>query len=252
LGYFSSNRPGGKGGDDIYGFRISEKPGLRTLIFKGKVVKTPYDESISGASVIVRDAEGKTLKQVATGLDGGYQVEIPYADVVTLEVTKEAFSTFKETYNPKSLQELEKSSMKIELSSFTDVVEEKEGKMVLDLKDFFFTSGQSNLTPEITTELDKVVKVVSQFPKMQFSIETHTDSRGSRSSNQKVSQQRSDAIKAYLIQNGVNSENITSSKGFGEDKIINDCSDGVYCLDFLHQQNLRTLFVVENFEAISQ
>lgn len=252
MGYFSSNRPGGKGGDDVYGFRISEKPGLRTLIFKGKVVKTPYDQLIAGASILVRDAEGNVLKQATTGLNGAYQLEIPYNAVVTLEVSKETYSTFKETYNPKSLQDLEKSAMKIELSSITDIVEEKEGKMVLDLKDFFFASGQSNLTPEITTELDKVVNVVEQFPELKFSIETHTDSRGSRSSNQKVSQQRSDAIKGYLLTNGVPSKNITGSKGFGEDSIVNNCSDGVYCLDFLHKQNLRTLFVVENFEALSQ
>jgi len=124
--------------------------------------------------------------------------------------------------------------------------------MVLNLKDFFFASGQSDLTPEITMEIDKVVDAVKKFPKMKFSIETHTDSRGGRSSNQKVSEQRSAAIKAYLLKNGVPSENITSSKGYGEDKIMNNCTDGVYCLDFLHQQNLRTLFVVENYDELSQ
>lgn len=252
IGYFSSNRPGGRGSDDVYGFKISEKPGLRTLIFMGKVVKPPYDELISDASVIIRDADGKLLKETVTGVNGAYQVEIPYKAVVTLEVSKETFSTFKETYNPKGLQELENRPLIIELSSITDIVEEKEGKTVLDVKDFFFVSGQSNLTLEITAELDKVVDAIKKFPKLKFSIETHTDSRGGRSSNQKVSQQRSDAIKAYLLKNGVPSENITSSKGFGEDKLVNNCSDGVYCLDFLHMQNLRTLFVVENYDKLSQ
>ena len=251
-GYFSSNRPGGKGGDDIYGYSIAEKPGLRTLIFKGDVVKTPYDQPVAGASVVIRDAEGKILKQTTSGADAMFQLEMPYKAVVSLEVSKEGFSTFYETYNPKSLQELEKSAMNIELSSITDIVKEEEGKMVLDLNNFFFTSGQSNLTSGITIELDKVVDIIKQFPKLKFRIETHTDSRGSRSSNQKISQRRSDTIKAYLVENGVPFENITGSKGYGEDQIINNCSDGVYCLDFLHKQNLRTLFVVENFEGLSQ
>lgn len=251
-GYFSSNRPGGKGSDDIYGFKVSEKPGLRTLIFKGKVVKPPYDELIADASVIVRNADGKVLKEAITGANGLYLIEIPYNAVVSMEVSKETYSTFKETYNAKGLQELEKAPLKIELSSVDDIVKEKEGKTVLNLKDFFFASGQSNLTLEITAELDKAVDVIQKFPKLKFSIETHTDSRGSRSSNQKVSQQRSDAIKAYLLQNGVPTENITGSIGFGEDRIINNCSDGVYCLDFLHKQNLRTLFVVENYDELAQ
>ncbi len=252
MGYFSSNRPGGKGDDDIYGFKISEKPGLRTLIFRGNVVKPPYDQSISDASIKVLDGDGKVLKEVLSGSNGSYQVEIPYNSVVTLEVSKRTFSTFKETYNPKGLQELEKASSKIELSSIADIVEEKEGKMVLNLKDFFFASGQSNLTPEIIMEIDKVVDAVKKFPNMKFSIETYTDSRGGRSSNQKVSEQRSAAIEAYLLNNGVPSESITGSQGFGEDKIVNNCTDGVYCLDFLHQQNLRTLFVVDNYDELSQ
>lgn len=252
MGYFSSNRPGGKGGDDIYGFKIGEKPGLQTLNFRGKVVKPPYDQSLSDASIKVLDGDGKVLKEVFSGANGVYQLEIPYHPVVTLEVSKETFSRFTETYNPKGLKELEKAPLKIELSSIADIVEEKEGKMVLNLKDFFFASGQSNLTPEITMEIDKVVDAVKKFPKMKFSIETHTDSRGGRSSNQKVSEQRSAAIKAYLLKNGVPSESITGAKGFGEDKIINNCTDGVYCLDFLHKQNLRTLFVVENYDELSQ
>ncbi len=252
IGYFSSNRPGGKGNDDVYGFKISEIPGMRTLIFRGKVVKPPYDQSISDASIKVLDADGKVLKEVITNDNGAYQLEIPYHPVVTLEVSKETFSTFTETYNPKGLQELEKTPLKIELSSIADIVEEKEGKMVLNLKDFFFASGQSNLTPDITMEIDKVVDAVKKFPRMKFSIETHTDSRGSRSSNERISEQRSAAIKSYLLKNGVPSESITGSKGFGEDKIVNNCTDGVYCLDFLHKQNLRTLFVVENYDELSQ
>lgn len=252
MGYFASNRTGGKGGDDIYGFKISEKPGLRTLIFSGKVVKPPYDQSLSDASIKVLDGDGKVLKEVFSGANGAYQLEIPYYPVITLEVSKETFSTFTETYNPKGLKEIEKTPLKIELSSIADIVEEKEGKMVLNLNDFFFASGQSNLIPEITVEIDKVVDAVKKFPKLKFSIETHTDSRGGRSSNQKISEQRSAAIKAYLLKNDVPSENITSSKGFGEDRIMNNCTDGVYCLDFLHQQNLRTLFVVENYDELSQ
>ncbi len=252
IGYFSSNRTGGKGGDDIYGFKISEKPGLRTLIFRGKVVKPPYDQSISDASIKVLDGDGKVMKETFSSANGAYQLEIPYRSVVTLEVSKETFSTFTKTYNPKGLKELENTASKIELSSIADIVEEKEGKMILNLNDFFFASGQSNLTPDITMEIDKVVDAVKKFPEMKFSIETHTDSRGGRSSNQRISEQRSAAIKVYLLEKGVPSENIISSKGFGEDKIVNNCTDGVYCLDFLHKQNMRTLFVVENYDELSQ
>ncbi|HET8737445.1 MAG TPA: OmpA family protein, partial [Pricia sp.] len=252
LGYFSSNRPAGKGSDDLYGFKIDEKPGLPTLVFTGKVVEPQYEQSIENVSVQVLDADGELLKEVFTDTDGAYQLEIPYTDIVTLLISKEGYSTFNETYNPKGLEALEKTALKIPLYSIADMVKEEEGKTVLDVKDFYFDTGSSDLTPAITAELDKVVDAAKNFPELQLAIETYTDSRGDSNANRRLSQQRSETIEAYLVGHGVPSENITSSKGFGEDKILNNCTDGVYCLDFLHKQNQRTLFVVGNYGELSQ
>ncbi|NNE77727.1 MAG: OmpA family protein [Pricia sp.] len=113
LGYFSSNRPGGRGNDDIYGFKVSEKPGLRTLIFRGEVVKPQYDVPIEDVSVKVLGADGQVLKEAFTKEDGTYQMEIPYTDLVTLKVTKNTYSTFEEKYNPRGLEEVQKTPLKI-------------------------------------------------------------------------------------------------------------------------------------------
>ncbi|MEN8790044.1 MAG: OmpA family protein, partial [Flavobacteriaceae bacterium] len=99
-------------------------------------------------------------------------------------------------------------------------------------------------------ELDKVVAIVSQFPQLQLRIESHTDSRGGSSTNFRVSQARADAIQKYLQDNGVPSSNILYAVGYGEDKIINQCKNGVYCLDFLHRQNERQLIVILNYNLL--
>ena len=252
MGYFSSNRPGGKGNDDIYGFKIASKPGPRTLIFKGTVVKPPYDTPIANVGVTVFDKDGAVLSQLVTNANGAYQVEIPYTDVVSMEISKDGYSTFKEKYNPKELEELQKAPSQIQLVSLEDIVREKEGKNVLSLNNFYFETGKSNVTLAMTPELDKVVDAIKKFPKLKISIETHTDSRGGSSSNKRISEKRSAAIKAYLLANGVPNENITKAVGYGEEKITNNCTNGVYCLDFLHKQNLRTLFVIENYEELSK
>ena len=252
LGYFSSNRPGGKGKDDIYGFKVSEKPGIRTLVFRGKVVKPQFDFPIVDVAVKLIDADGKLLKETFTSDNGSYHMEIPYNDIVTIEISKDTYSIFKETYNPTGLDELQKKPLDVQLVAIQDIIEEKEGKTVLDINNFFFSTGKSDVNLEISQALDEVVDAIKKFPELKIAIETHTDSRGGNSSNKRISQKRSDAIKAYLLQNGVSSENITKSVGYGEEKILNNCTDGVYCLDFLHQKNLRTLFVVENYEELSQ
>ncbi|MFC4097589.1 OmpA family protein [Euzebyella saccharophila] len=250
MGYFSSNRPGGKGADDIYGYRVSGQPGLQTIIFRGKVVQPPYDEPLQDVNISLTDANGNLLKQAVTRRDGSYHMEIPYTDVVTLSIAKKSFSSLTETYNPKTLEEMQKAPKQVQLSSIGDIMRDREGKKVLDVNDFYFASGKSTLTPDINLVLDRVVEMVQMFPEIQLSIETHTDSRGGRSSNKRVSEKRSEAIKAYLLQKGLSESNIVKTAGFGEEKILNNCKDGVYCLDFLHKQNLRTLFVVENYEEL--
>ncbi|WKX78522.1 OmpA family protein [Zobellia laminariae] len=215
-------------------------------------MKPQYDEPIAGVEVKVLDNNGGLLSQMFTKEDGTYQVEIPYTDIVSMEMIKDGYSTFRETYNPKELEELQKAPLQVQLASLSDIVKEKEGKKVLNVNNFFFETGKSNVNIAMTAELDKVVDAIKKFPELRISIETHTDSKGGSSSNKRISEKRSQAIKAYLLSNGVSSENITKAVGYGEEKIINNCTNGVYCLDFLHKQNLRTLFVIDNYDAISQ
>ena len=126
------------------------------------------------------------------------------------------------------------------------MIEVKEGKTVIKLKKFYFGTGSSKITPEIAIELDKVVDVLASFPNIQLNIETYTDSRGSSNTNLRYTKARSNAIKKYLLANGVSEGNIINTIGYGEDKILNNCKNGVYCLDILHKKNQRSLFVVLN------
>ena len=57
-------------------------------------------------------------------------------------------------------------------------------------------------------------------------------------------------IRDYLLENGVSSSNILYTIGYGEDKILNQCTNGVYCLDFLHKKNERQLIVILNYNIL--
>ena len=175
---------------------------------------------------------------------------MPFQNVITVEASKDRHSTYLETYQDEKLESLQKNDFNIGVMNIEDVVEEKENQTVLKLRKFYFGKGRSTITPEIAMELDKVVDAVTKFPKLQLRIETHTDSRGSNNYNLKLSQDRSEAIKKYLLQNGVSTDNILFTVGFGEEKITNNCTNGVFCLDMLHQQNERTLLVVLNYKTI--
>ncbi|WP_431127847.1 OmpA family protein [Flagellimonas flava] len=247
LGYFSSNRPGGKGNDDLYGFKVDEKPGLRTLIVKGKVVKSNEPTEVVGkAAVQLVDTVGNLLAETYSDEDGSYRLEIPWTKELVLKAVKDRFSETTQQFNEEELEAIEGNSHDVHLAAYDDLVEEREGQTVVKLKDFYFGRGRTQLTPEIKTELDKVVAFVKDFPFVQLRIETYTDSRGGSSTNFRLTQGRSDAIKSYLIQNGVPETNVLYSIGHGENNILNNCTNGVYCLEVLHKRNQRSLIVVLN------
>ena len=249
-GYFSSNREGGKGNDDIYGFGIREYLGPKTFYLKGEVVEPQYKQGIADVAIRLRDTEGNILKEYITGDNGRYQVEIPWRDNLVIEMAKDRHSSFYRSYDKAQLVELQKNDLNFEMVGIEDIVAERENKTVLDISDFFFARGKREVTADIAIELDKVIDILRKFPQLQLQIETHTDSRGGSNTNKVLSQRRAEAIKSYLLQNGVSSANIVSATGYGEERIMNNCTNGVYCLDFLHKQNLRTLFIVSNFEEL--
>ncbi|MEM9075586.1 MAG: OmpA family protein [Bacteroidota bacterium] len=247
LGYFASNRKGGKGKDDIYGFRVDEKPGLKTIIFKGDVVKTSRpSEKVGNASIQLVGADGNVLKETISDENGNYRLEIPWQEEIIIRSTKNRFSSYVQKLDKAEIENLENSEYRINLSLYDDLVEEKEGQKVVKFQKFFFGRGQTKLDASITPELDKVVAFVNNFPSAQLRIETYTDSRGGNSTNFRLTQARSDAVKKYLIDKGVPASTILYSIGYGEQKILNNCTNGVYCLEVLHRKNQRTLIVVLN------
>lgn len=251
LGYFASNRPGGKGNDDIYGFIVAEKPGVKTFALKGKVANTTTYQGIANASVRILDGTGKQVKEVFSAADGSYRIEIPWQSPITVQATKDLHSVFAMTYEEGDMAALEQGNVNLGIAHLEDFVEEQEEQTVLKLDKFYFARGRATITPEIAAELDKVVNAIAYFPQLQLRIEAHTDSRGSSASNFRLSQQRADAIKNYLESNGVPSSNILYSIGYGEDKILNNCTNGVYCLEVLHKRNERHLIVVLNYNLLN-
>ncbi len=245
LGYFSSNQPRGAGGDDIYGFLVEEKPGLKTLVLEGQVINTATKSSVPEAMVKVLSVEGDPIKEVVTDTDGNYRIEIPWQEEVILETTKERYSLYSQQFKGEAIEQVA-GAQNIPVVAYDNLVEEKENQTVLKLNNFYFAKGKSTITADIAKELDKVVEAVEAFPAMQLRIETHTDSRGGSAYNFRLTQARSDAIKQYLTNQGVPSSTILYSIGYGEDKILNNCTNGVFCLEMLHQHNQRSLIVVLN------
>ncbi|WP_400075577.1 OmpA family protein [Winogradskyella sp. R77965] len=82
-----------------------------------------------------------------------------------------------------------------------------------------FNSGKATFKEETNQVLQAMTAIFKEYPNADFSIEGHTDSDGSKSMNQALSERRANAVRDYLIANGISSDRLTAS-GYGEDNPI--------------------------------
>jgi OOP family OmpA-OmpF porin len=85
---------------------------------------------------------------------------------------------------------------------------------VMNLSSLIFEQGQAVIDPGSFEELDQVAEMLVTYPKMVIQLEGHTDPQGNPKRNMILSQQRVDAVKAYLIKKGAN-KNKVKTKAFG-------------------------------------
>jgi OOP family OmpA-OmpF porin len=98
---------------------------------------------------------------------------------------------------------------------------------VVKLEGVNFTSGTANFVAGATDKLDVAVQAMKDNPTIGVEIAGHTDAQGDAELNRKLSQQRADAVRKYLVDHGVAPGQVTA-KGYGEDEpaASNDTADG--------------------------
>ena len=109
-----------------------------------------------------------------------------------------------------------------------------------------WNTNSATLTPKAKQLIDsKLLPLLAQNPGVKLEIASHTDSRGSSSSNQGLSERRAQSVVNYLISKGINNSLLVAN-GFGERKLKNRCADGVSCTEREHAANRRTEFRLIN------
>lgn len=141
---------------------------------------------------------------------------------------------------------------RIDVNAFIDPVMGKvtvgtDLAKLIDLNSIYYDYMKWSIRPDAASELDKIVKVMVDNPKIKIELGSHTDTRGSSEKNLTLSERRAKSAVDYIISKGIASNRI-KAKGYGESKpLIQDAAiSKLKGADFekAHQLNRRTEFRV--------
>jgi outer membrane protein OmpA-like peptidoglycan-associated protein len=240
-GYFSSNRRGGRGDDDIYEYY--RKPLLNVL---GQVVDAINTKPIPNSVINLFDADGNKIAYMVTDKDGYYNINIDRNKDYKIVASQDKYIDDYREFTSKNISSIESV---IVANLILNPVQNVEVLAELSLNTIYFDFDKHTIREDAKKELDKIVNLMTDdYPDMVIRIESHTDSRGSLTYNDKLSIDRANATYEYLISKGIAPSRITEHKGFGERRLTNGCEDGSKCEDEEHQLNRRTQFIIVQIE----
>ena len=126
------------------------------------------------------------------------------------------------------------------LQQFSQVLDTRDTErgLVVNMSDVLFDSGKFTLRSEAREKLARIAGIVLNYPKLKLEAEGHTDNVGSQELNQKLSEQRSDSVRQYMLTQGIPESSITSvGRGFSVPVAPNETAAG-------RQKNRRVELIV--------
>lgn len=235
-GFFSSNRLGGKGDDDIYSFEEYEEK-CEQKIF-GIVTETKTGEIIPNAIVRLIDKNGGVVKSGVSDEKGHYSFNnVPCDTEYTLVGSKTDYKQGKKKVvtTSKKGQEIEAN---IQLSAL--IVDNQ-----IVISPIYFDYDKHEIRSDAAYELEHIVTVMNNHPDMVIKIESHTDCRGGANYNRILSDKRAKSTRDYIISRGIATQRIESAIGYGKDQLLFNCNNNCNsCSEEQHQKNRRSYFYI--------
>jgi outer membrane protein OmpA-like peptidoglycan-associated protein/tetratricopeptide (TPR) repeat protein len=230
-GFVSSNREGGKGGDDIYKITRLVPQYTDMLV---TVTNSETNEPVVDALVEIRDKDGVVVLTEKTNSKGQINYRPRQETSLNIKTLKADYESSMKDYTapPADADEVQVLLKPIEKIIVKDEV---------ILNPILFEFDKSNITAQGAFELDKLVAVMAKYPNMVIDAGSHTDYIGRDNYNLRLSERRAQSTVQYVISKGINASRI-SGKGYGETQPKVLC--GNKCTDEQRQMNRRSEFKI--------
>lgn len=251
-GFLTSNRPdknkralnGKTCCDDIYQFTIRQI--VIDLIAKVKDENGP----LNGAAIELTDLSAAEdietqIKTNQTGSDFNFLLDADheYRGIVS----REGYYTDTITFNTFGILDDYTVNKSIVLKA-KPVITEPEVEIVtinqaIRLNSIYYDFDDDKILPSAEGDLMTLEGLLLQYDDMVIELSSHTDSQGGARYNRELSQRRAESAKKWLTNRGIDPKRIVA-KGYGESRILNQCTNNVECTDDEHRFNRRTEFKI--------
>lgn len=248
-GFFTSNRSGGKGYDDIYKFTETRKLACDQIL-KGVVTDREAKTILPESKVSLFDEKFQFLKETTADLNGVYRFDVVCGKVYYVRAETTDYETKEGTIAVPKASGITQLPLGLDrrikpITVGTDLAK------TLNIPIIYFDLDKSFIRKDAAFELEKVLAVIKQYPKMKIDVRSHTDCRQTAKYNETLSDKRAKATVAWLIKNGIEADRLTG-KGYGESQLVNDCgcepTNKSNCTEEEHQANRRSEFIITSIE----
>src|SRR5699024_5015027 len=185
------------------------------------------------ATTLRQVKSGETVHQVSDK-DGEFKYQLDPDTDFTVYAEHEGYFSNRKEITTKDLDRSKTLYVDLRL----ELGELKEGAE-FELKNIYYDFDKSDIRPDAAKVLNDLYNMMVDNPAIKIELSSHTDSRGSDTYNKELSQRRADSAVEYLIDKGLARDRLVA-KGYGESKLVNECTDGVACSEEQHQENRRT------------
>lgn len=226
-GFFSSNRPEGKGDDDIWTF-VNDDPNLKTANYFLAGTTLSHDDNeeeyiLPNVRVMLIDYQQNILDEMVTGSDGKFNFRVyenenyelmaekQGNDANDFYVTRLHYSTIGRSVPQEELTELVTDITFDTLLYLDKIIIEK----AIVLENIYYEFAKWDITPIAAQELDRLVEILYDNPEISIELSSHTDSVDTEAYNIRLSQRRAESAVNYIIQSGISPTRLTA-KGYGE------------------------------------
>ncbi len=225
-GFFTSNREGGKGDDDIYTF-INEDPNLKVVNYYLQGITYTRDKEdklqvLANTKVSMLDEKGELMQDFVTGNDGKFLFRIYENEDYNMVGETDGYLVKRQPYTTKG-RSVDPSTLKELITNITLdtilVLDKVELNKIFVLDNIYYNFNKADIRDDAAVELDKLVQLLIDNPEIKIELGSHTDSIDDNSYNLQLSQRRAESAVRYIVQHGIAPDRLVA-KGYGEEKPI--------------------------------